>query len=137
VWGTYLAMLLHALASGRPNGGRLFGLFSTCVFLVIFAQVVLSILVAVWAPKEARAPADERERLIGLKAMRLAFYTLAVLAIITAISAPILATVGPALFPHDPLGGTATAIGSAIFFAVVIAELVRAAGQIVYYRRPA
>jgi hypothetical protein len=29
------------------------------------------------------------------------------------------------------------AIGSAIFFAVIIAEMARAGGQIVYYRRPA
>ncbi|HEX4739434.1 MAG TPA: hypothetical protein VH331_17945 [Allosphingosinicella sp.] len=136
VWGTYLALLLQALASGHPDGPRLLGLFSTCVFLVVVAQVVLSVLIAVSAPKEARTPADEREKLIGLKASRIAFFALSGLALLTAFCTPFIAAAGPVLFPRDPLGGTAIAVGSAIFFAVVIAELVRSVGQIVYYRRP-
>jgi hypothetical protein len=137
VWGAYLFLLLRALGTGQPDGARLMGLFSTCVLLVVVAQVVLSVLITVRSPGEARAPADERERLIGLKAGRLGFYTLSGLAMLTALATPLFAIAGPSLFPHDPLGGSVIAMGSAIFFAVVIAELVRAAGQIVYYRRPA
>jgi hypothetical protein len=137
VWGYYALVLAAALASGRPDGVRLLGLFSTCVLLVVAAQVVLSVLIAVLAPKEAQARADERDNLIGLKASRVAFYTLSGLAMLTAISSPLLASASPRLFPHDPLQGSTIVLGSAIFFAVVIAEIVRAAGQILFYRRPA
>ncbi|MDB5691362.1 MAG: hypothetical protein JWO81_425 [Alphaproteobacteria bacterium] len=137
VWGYYVVALVPALASGRPDGPRLISLFSACVFLLVVAQVVLSVLIAVHSPKEAQAPADEREQLIGLKASRLAFYTLSALAIVTAIATRLLAAAGPSLFPRDPLGGSMIVVGSAIFFAVVAAELVRATGQIVYFRRAA
>ncbi|HEX5183081.1 MAG TPA: hypothetical protein VFW19_08005 [Allosphingosinicella sp.] len=42
---------------------------------------MLTILVAVRAPKEAKAAADEREKLIGLKASPIAFFTLSALAL--------------------------------------------------------
>jgi hypothetical protein len=135
VWGYYLFILIGEVASGAPDGARLMGLFSRCVIVIVVAQIVLSIVLAASSPKAANAPADERERMIGLRASHVAFATLSALALIAALSTPLLAVLARMLFPTDPLSGTIIVLGSAIFFAVVIAELVRAARQIILYHR--
>jgi hypothetical protein len=75
--------------------------------------------------------------MIGLRATRIAFVTLSALALVTAFSTPLLAVLARILFPADPLSGTIVVLGSATFFAVVAAEAVRAAGQIILFHRAA
>src|SRR5262245_7455501 len=43
----------------------------------VVAEVLLHIAIALKAPREARTPKDEREKLIDLKAARVGFYVLA------------------------------------------------------------
>jgi hypothetical protein len=58
------------------HGSRAGGLLGTVIALVI-VQVVLTIVVAAFTPKDANRPRDERERLIDLRATRLAYAGLA------------------------------------------------------------
>lgn len=93
--------------------------WATISFVVI--EIVAHVIVAVLAPREASAPADERERLIGLKGTRLGAYVYAFLS----LSSIFLIHVG------------ANQIGLAylVLFSFVIAEIVNYAARIVYYRR--
>jgi hypothetical protein len=135
VWGYYFVAVVRALRSGAPDGGALLGLFVGCVILLTVVQIIVSVVLAILSPGAADAPADERERAISLKAIRNAFVTLNALALVIALSSPALALIGPYLFPANPLSGTVIVLASAIFFAVVLAELVRSAGQIFYFHR--
>lgn len=86
-------------------------------------EIVLHVLLAIQKPDEARAPRDEREQLIEMKATRIAFYVLVVGA---------LASVG---LMH--VTRSAWVIAQHIFLAVMVAGVVKFGGQIVYYRRDA
>ncbi len=105
--------------SGRDAVGTAFTLLTTFVALEILLHVVL----ALRAPKEARTPRDEREQLIDMRATRVGFYVLLVGA---------LAAVG---MVH--LTSRAWVIQQVVLLAIVLAELVRFGGQIVLFRRDA
>ena len=110
---------------GRSGGGgglRTGGLLGTIVALVV-VQVVLTVAVAIAAPAEAKAPKDERERLIELRATRFAYGALA-------------GSVACACF----FGGFRPPIvfgTNALLFVLVIAEILRSGCQIVQFRRGA
>ena len=92
---------------------------ATIRFVVIV--VVAHVVVAIRAPREASARADEREQLIGLKATRLGAYVYAALS----LSSVFLIHLG------------ANEIGLAYFLVVslVIAEIVSCVARIVFHRR--
>jgi hypothetical protein len=92
---------------------------ATISFVVVV--VVAHIVVAVLAPREANARADEREQLIGLKATRLGAYVYGALS----MSSVLLIHLG------------ANEIGLAYFLvtALVVAEIVSCTARIVYHRR--
>jgi hypothetical protein len=92
-------------------------------FLMAFVLVEIAahIVVALQAPKDVRAPKDERERLIEMRATRVAFHVLVVGA---------LAGVGTM---H--LTQSVWVMSQAVLLAIVLAELVKFGGQILYYRR--
>jgi hypothetical protein len=92
---------------------------ATISFVVI--EVVAHVIVAVRAPREASAPADERERLIGLKSTRLGAYVYAILSL------------GSISLIH--LGANAIGLAYVLLFSFVIAEVVNYTARIVYYRR--
>lgn len=94
-------------------------LLATVSFVVI--EILAHAIVAVRAPREANAPADERERLIGLKATRLGAYVYVMLS----LSSILLIHLG------------ANEIGLAYFLLIsfVIAEIANYTARIVYYRR--
>ena len=54
------------------HGGTQFAL----ILLFVVLEIVLHVAIAVQSPRDARAPKDERETLIDLKATRTAFYVL-------------------------------------------------------------
>jgi hypothetical protein len=120
IYGFYFWSILHA---GSPTHGLHFGgLLQTIVALVV-VQVVLTIAVAITAPKEAKAPFDEREKLIDLRATRVAYAGLAtgvVLACFFAAMDP------PILFNTNSL-----------LFILVTAEILRSTCRVVQYRRSA
>jgi hypothetical protein len=98
------------------------GLLGTIIALVI-VQVVLTVAVAISTPKEAQAPRDERDKLIELRAMRVAYSGLATgiafACFFGAFNPPIVFNV------------------NALLFILVTAEILRCACQIVQYRRGA
>ena len=91
----------------------------TYVLIEIIAWLVLR-----WRfPQDAREPRDERERLIDLKALRIAHYVFAVGALAGIFFVLHLAGAGP------------VAVASTVFTAFVLAQVVKHAARIVYYRR--
>jgi hypothetical protein len=92
---------------------------SFATFIVI--EVVAHIVLYVRYPKDARTPKDERERLIDLKATRLAAYVYVVGSFLALLT------------PHH--GADGFAVGVFVLMAFVIAEVVNYTARIVYYRR--
>jgi hypothetical protein len=119
IYGLYFWSLIR---SGPGGGGRTGSLLGTVIALVV-VQTVLTIAVAVFAPKEAQAPRDEREKLIELKATRFAYAGLA-----TGIAVAVFF----AAFPAPIIFGA-----NSLLFILVIAEIMRSGCQIVQYRRSA
>jgi hypothetical protein len=108
---------------GPQNGPfPLGGLLVTLVALVV-VQVGLTIAVAIAAPSEAKAPRDERDKLIDLRSMRVAYSGLA-----TSVA---FACFFGALDPPIVFGT------NSLLFILVTAEILRLACQIIQYRRGA
>jgi len=119
IYGFYFWSLIH---SGPHFGGRLSGLLETTIALVI-VQVALTVAVAVFNPEEAKAPRDEREKLIELRATRFAY---AGLATSVALACFFGAFTPPIIFNTN-----------ALLFLLVTAEIMRAGCQIIQFRRAA
>ena len=120
IYGFYFWSVIHA---GPKAGGFHFGgLLQTIIALVVL-QVALTIAVAIFTPKEAKAPRDERDKLIELRAMRVAYSGLA-----TAVA---LACFFGAFNPPIVFNT------NSLLFILVTAEILRSACQIVQYRRGA
>lgn len=115
----YALYFWSVVRRGMPGDG---GLLGTVIALVVL-QTALTIVVAAFSPKEAKAPRDEREKLIDFKATRFAYYVLA-------------GSVACAVFfgGFDPPLIFST---NAILFVLVISEVLRSGCQIVQYRRGA
>ena len=120
IYGFYFWSVIHA---GPKAGGFHFGgLLQTIIALVVL-QVALTIAVAIFTPKEAKAPRDERDKLIELRAMRVAYSGLA-----TAVAlACFFGAFNPPIIFNT----------NALLFILVTAEILRSACQIVQYRRGA
>ena len=96
-----------------------FGLLVLFVVVEIVAHAALAML----SPQEARTPKDERERLIEMRATFIAFQVLvvgALLAVATIHATP-----------------SAWVMQQVLLFAIVVAEFVKFATQIVLFRRDA
>jgi len=91
---------------------------------LVAAEIGLHIAIAIQSPREARTPKDERERLIDLKASRIAFYVLTVGA---------LASIGTLHLPDS----NRFMMAQAMMGSIIIATLTRFAVQIALYRRDA
>ena len=118
IYGFYFWSVIHA---GPQHGSFQFGgLLMTIVALVI-VQTVLTVAVAVYRPADAKAPCDERDKLIQLRAMRVAYSGLA-----TSVA---FACFFGALDPPIVFNT------NALLFILVAAELLRNACQIIQYRR--
>ena len=85
---------------------------------------VVAWLVLRWRnPRDAREPKDEREKLIDLKAQRIAYYALAAGSMMAVFVTLHVAGAGP------------VAVGMAVFMAFVLSQVIKHAARIVYYRR--
>jgi hypothetical protein len=116
IYAVYFWSVVHA----GPHAGFHFGSLLATVIALIVVQVVLHIGVAIAAPKDAKAPRDERDKLIELKATRIAYSGLA-----TAIAC---ACFFGALDPPIVFNT------NALLFVLVTAELMRSGCQIIQYR---
>lgn len=118
IYATYFWFLYRSGAG--LTGAHFGGLLETVIALAV-VQVALTIAVAISAPKEARAPRDERDKLIDLRASRFAYFALA-------------GCIACACF----FGGFNPPIifnTNALLFILVVVEVLRSGCQIVQYRR--
>ena len=120
IYGIYFWSVIH---SGPQGSGFHFGGLLGTIIALVFVQVVLTVGVAIFTPREAKAPRDERDKLIELRAMRVAYAGLA-----TGIA---LACFFGAFDP--PLVFNT----NALLFILVTAEIMRSGCQIIQYRRGA
>jgi hypothetical protein len=130
-WITVVAILIVSLivaaAVPRPwsltpaPGRMIFFVLHQAVVAFVMIEVVAHVAVAGWAPRDAKAPFDERDRLIALKARSLAFYVFTVLVF------------GSVLLIH--LGANGIGVGYSVLVSFVVAQAVNYAARIFYYRR--
>jgi hypothetical protein len=120
IYGFYFWSVIHA---GPQAGGFHFGGLLETIIALVVVQIVLTVAAAIFTPKEAKAPRDEREKLIELRAMRVAYSGLATS---VALACFFGAFDPPILFNTN-----------ALLFMLVTAEILRSACQIVQYRRSA
>ncbi|MEZ5416037.1 MAG: hypothetical protein R2708_01670 [Vicinamibacterales bacterium] len=116
-WTSY--QRLNGAVDGRTAVSTAFGL----LVLFVVLEIVLHVALALWSPREARTPKDERERLIELRATFIAFHVLVVGAL-----------AGVATL-H--LTRSAWIIQQVVLLAIVVAELVKFGAEIVLFRRDA
>lgn len=117
---------LHVPSLLEPHPGRwvmhAMGL-SLASYIVI--ELIASLVLRLRNPQDARTPIDERERLIDLKALRIAYYVLATGSV-----------VGVFVTLHL-VGGGEVAVAMSVFMAFVLSQIVKHAARIVYFRRDA
>lgn len=137
IWAYYASRALPPLLAGRAEPGDFIGLLSLCVFLSILIQIVLTIVAAILSPRDAKMPRDERERLFELNSHRIAYLVLAASVATVALASSFVIAASRELFPADPLPSAVLVMGNLIFFALILADLIRAAALIFQYRRSA
>jgi len=120
IYGFYFWSVIAA--EPQAGGFRFGGLLVTIVALVV-VEIVLTAGVAIFSPREANAPRDERDKLIELRAVRVAYAGLAT-------SVALACFFGA--FPPPIIFNT-----NSLLFILVTAEILRSACQIVQYRRGA
>ena len=120
IYGFYFWSVIH---DGPKTGGFHFGGLLQTIIALVIVQIVLTIAVAIFTPREAKAPRDERDKLIELRAMRVAY---AGLATSVALACFFGAFDPPIVFNTNSL-----------LFILVTAEILRSACQIIQYRRGA
>ncbi|HTQ99844.1 MAG TPA: hypothetical protein VMH83_07635 [Candidatus Acidoferrum sp.] len=94
---------------------------SLVAFLLI--ELVAYFVLRLRNPEDAGEPKDERERLIDLKAMRIAYYVFVVCALLGIFVALHVVNAG------------AGAVATTVMLAYMAAEVVRHSARIVFYRR--
>ncbi len=120
VYSYYVWWLYGGMKAGDTNLLHYAGLLTSTIVLLVVTQIVLSVLAAISAPKDAKAPRDERDKLIHLKATRVAFVV---------VNVGTLAGVVAIAMGADPFY---TANG--LLLVMVAGEIARSIGQIVQYR---
>lgn len=137
VWGFYVSRLIRNFRAGDVDAGDFIGLFIGVTILLVIVQVVLAIALALLSPRAANAPADERERLISLKATQVASVVLTVLVMTVVLASPFVAGLSPHVFPNDPTSGAVFLMANGVLLSVAVGELMRDLGQIYFFRRMA
>ncbi len=123
VYGIYFWNVVRLL-TGRPGLAHPMVLALSLLATLLVAEFVLHWVIRRLSPRDARAPKDERELLIELKAARVAFVVLLVGA---------LASVGTL---HVPGAGRWT-MAQCVMLSIGLAELTNFGTRIALYRRDA
>jgi hypothetical protein len=121
LFGFYFASVGHQMIRPADPHPNFFVLFVVLLVAIIVLEIVLHIIAAIRSPADAKAPQDEREKLIALKAKRPAFFVLMIGAFLA------MAVV------HLPVGRWL--IVNAMFFAIWLGELTHYGAQLYFYRR--
>ena len=118
VWGGYFGFMA---ATGRRMHGAIYMVgFVGAVIVQTVLVVIASIVTAVMAPKDASAGSDERDREISRRSYAVAY--------------PVLLTLIVCVAASVHLGMTPRDMAYEIMAAIVLAEIVHYAAQIVGYR---
>lgn len=88
----------------------------------IIVELVAWIVMRIRSPRDAKTPKDEREQLIELRSIAIAFYAFAILSL-------------GGIFVTLHAGANEVGIGFVTLLSFVIAEIVNYAMRIYYYRR--
>ncbi len=118
VYGWYF-LTAHPFSAGSATEAA--PLLRLAVLLTILQIVPITVMAAL-SPRDAKAPLDEREALIALKASRAGYAVLVAGALASCVAGA-----------HFGIGGIVLANG--ILAALVSAELAKQAFQILHYRR--
>ncbi len=121
--GIYAVYFWSVVRAGHHSGAFHYGGLLTTIIALVVVQVALTAAAAIFAPGEAKAPRDERDRLIELRAARFAY---AGLATAVALACFFGAFTPPIVFDTN-----------ALLFILVTAEVMRAGCQVIQYRRGA
>lgn len=132
-WVTLIAILsvcalflLHVPNPFVPHPGPgVLHVMGISLLAYVVIELVAYIVLRLRNPQDAREPRDEREKLIDLKALRIAYYVFAVGAI------------GGMFVTLHVVGAHLVGLGMVIFAAFVLSHVVRHAARIVYYRKDA
>ena len=136
IWGSYFGDLMPNLLSARPNLEGMLGDFLSSVVLAVILQIVLMIVIAILSPKDADAPADERERLIEFRSTTIAYHVLTVMIVVAVLGAPALALYHSFKAGITPnLGSAAIPMANGVLLALVLAEIAKYVSQLVQFRR--
>ena len=107
----------------RANpGGFLFYVLTIGVIAFVVIELIAHGIMALRAPREARAPSDEREQLIALKARSIAGRVYAVLSL-------------GSILAVAHLGANAGGVLYCVFLSFIASQIVNYAARLVYYRR--
>jgi uncharacterized membrane protein len=120
IYGLYFCSIIR---SGPPTGRFPLGSLLVTVIALVVVQIALTVVTAIMAPRDAKAPKDEREKQIDLKATRIAY---AGLATSVALACLFGAFDPPIVFNTN-----------ALLFLLVTAEVLRYCCQVIQYRRSA
>jgi hypothetical protein len=121
VYGWYFWTAFPLAKAGAGSAFHYAKMLQGTIIAVVVLQVVLTIAVAIFSPREASEPQDERERLITLKGTRTAYFVL--------VTGTLLVSVSGIFF-----GTNALLLGNDALLAVVAANLAKDFTQIVHYR---
>lgn len=119
IWGAFFIIL--AIAPHDTRGLAMLGPFIVATVAQAAVMIAAASIWAISAPKEANAPADERDRAIGLRATRMAYLTL------------ILGVIAVIVWLHVGLHGPDTIY--ALAGAFILAEAVRFGATAIGYRK--
>jgi hypothetical protein len=121
VFGFYFVSVAAQMIRPVHPHPNFFMLFFVLLLIIVVIEVVLHRIAAMRSPAEAKTPADERERLIALKAKRPAFFVLMTGAFLSVGVAHLGVGVWPML--------------NAMLFAMWLGELTNYGAQVYFYRR--
>jgi hypothetical protein len=138
IWGLYFAKLLPGLGLERVDVGAALGNFLSSVTLAVVLQVVLVVVLALLSPRDANAPADERERLIALRSTSLAYHVMSATLVMAVIGVPVLLVYQAQRYGGVPgLASALVPMANGVLLAMVLGELVRSLAQVLQFRRDA
>lgn len=132
-WVTLCAIVLvsllywfHMPALFQPHPGpRVLHAMGASIAAYVLIEVAAYAVLYFRNPRDARTPRDERERLIDLRAVRVAYYVFVVGAL------------GGMFVMLHVVGTGPVGVGMIVFMAFVLAQIAKHAARIVLYRRGA
>ncbi|MDF7774619.1 hypothetical protein P1X14_05120 [Sphingomonas sp. AOB5] len=132
IWGWYFTGFIGALKAGRIDQGEATGDFVLAVIVLTVIHIVMATLVAIFSPKSANAPADDREKAYAIAAYRPAYFILSAAVVTTMLAGPVLLRIAGEMKLDPELAPVV--LGNAMLAALVLAELVHSGFQLVRFR---